>query len=193
MGQFGRDLHLYGVVADLTLPLPVSPSVVARAADGDVDAFETIVGVYHDDMARIAYLITRDVELTQDAVQAAWPIAWRGLRGLREPQRLRQWLMAIAANEARQMMRRQRRHPVTELREVDAGSSDGDPGTRAGQIDLRAALARLSPEERSLLALRYVAGFDAMEIARTVGLSASGVRSRLSRLVAHLRTELIDG
>ena len=50
----------------------------------------------------------------------------------------------------------------------------------------------LSAEDRALLALRYVAGFDATEIGRALGMSASGVRSRLSRLVARLRTELED-
>jgi RNA polymerase sigma factor (sigma-70 family) len=180
------------MVADLTLPLPVPASVVARAAAGDVDALATIVGTHHDDMARIAYLITRDGDLAQDAVQAAWPIAWRRLGGLREPERLRQWLMAIAANEARQLLRRQRRHAVTEITAADVGSSHADPGGQTGLIDLRAAMARLSPDERTLLSLRYMAGLDAGEIGRALGLSSSGVRSRLSRLIAHLRTELDD-
>lgn len=179
-------------MADLTLPLTVPASVVARAAAGDVDALATIVGAHHDDMARIAYLITRDGDLAQDVVQAAWPIAWRKLGGLREPERLRQWLMAIAANEARQLLRRQRRHVITEIAAVDEGSSHADPGAQAGRIDLRAALARLSPDERALLSLRYVAGLDAREIGHALGLSSSGVRSRLSRLIAHLRTELDD-
>jgi RNA polymerase sigma-70 factor (ECF subfamily) len=180
------------VVADLALSVPVPAAVVAQAADGDVDALATIVGTHHDDMARIAYLITRDIDLAQDAVQAAWPVAWRKLGGLREPDRLRAWLMAITANEARQLVRRQRRHVITEIAVADIGTSQTDPGAQPGRIDLRTALARLSPDERALLSLRYVAGLDAGEIGRGLGLSSSGVRSRLSRLIAHLRTELDD-
>lgn len=179
-------------MAELTLSVPVPRSVVARAAAGDVDALATIVGAHHDDMARISYLITRDGDLAQDAVQSAWPIAWRKLASLREPERLRPWLMAIAANEARQLVRRQRRDVITEITTADVGSSVADPDVHAALIDLRTALARLSPDERALLSLRYVAGLDAGEIGRTLGLSSSGVRSRLSRLVAHLRTELAD-
>jgi RNA polymerase sigma-B factor len=100
--------------------------------------------------------------------------------------------MAIAANEARQLVRRQRRQQITDIAARDVGSSDADPDAQAGRLDLRDALARLSPDERSLLALRYVAGFDATEIGAMMGLSASGVRSRLSRLVAQLRRELTD-
>ncbi len=52
---------------------------------------------------------------------------------------------------------------------------------------------RLLPaEDRTLLALRYVAGFDATEIGAAIGMSASGVRSRLSRLLDRLRMEVGD-
>lgn len=192
MGHFGACQHLYGVVADLTLHLPVPATVVARAAAGDVDALATIVAAHHDDMARIAYLITRDGDLAQDAAQAAWPLAWRKLGSLKDPERLRPWLMAVAANEARQLMRRQRRHVVAEIAAADVGSSHADPGGQADRIDLQAAMARLNADERALLSLRYVAGLDAGEIGRTLGLSSSGVRSRLSRLIAQLRMELDD-
>ena len=53
------------MVADLALPFLVPAAVVASAAAGDVDALATIVGTHHDDMARIAYLITRDGDLAQ--------------------------------------------------------------------------------------------------------------------------------
>lgn len=100
--------------------------------------------------------------------------------------------MSVAANEARQMVRRQRRHPVVEIELADVGSRQGDPASRAAVADLAIALRRLSPEDRALLALRHVAGFDATEIARALGMSPSGVRSRLARLLARLREELED-
>jgi RNA polymerase sigma factor (sigma-70 family) len=180
------------VVAELTLPNPIPASLVTQAASGDVDALAAIVGAHHDDMARIAYVITRDVDLAQDAVQGAWPVAWRRLGALRDPDRLRPWLMAIAANEARQLVRHRRRRRVIENPITEIGSGRDDPASRDASIDLRRALAQLSPEDRALLGLRYVAGLDAGEIGSTLGLSSSGVRSRLSRLVARLRTELGD-
>ena len=56
-----------------------------------------------------------------------------------------------------------------------------------------AAMARLDPDDRALLALRYVAGFDSNELASAIGLSASGIRSRLERLLKRLREELDRG
>jgi RNA polymerase sigma factor (sigma-70 family) len=180
------------MVGELTVPSGVAATMVAQAAAGDVDALAGIVGLHHDDMARICYVICGDQDLAQDAVQAAWPIAWRKLRSLRDPARLRPWLMAIAANEARQMLRRQRRHTVVEIEVADIGTDRFDPAARSGFADLAAALKKLAPEDRALLALRHVAGYDATEIGREMGISPSGVRSRLARLTARLRTELTD-
>jgi RNA polymerase sigma-70 factor (ECF subfamily) len=180
------------MATELTVPGGIAAITVADAAAGDADALARIVGAHHDDMARICFVICGDPDLAQDAVQAAWPIAWRKLGSLRDPAALRPWLMSVAANEARQMVRRQARHPVVEIEVADLGSRHGDPADDPALADLTTALRRLSPEDRALLALRHVAGFDATEIGRALGMSPSGVRSRLARLIARLRTELDD-
>jgi RNA polymerase sigma factor (sigma-70 family) len=165
-------------------------AVIAEAARGDETAFARIVAAHHDDMVRVCQVITRDSDSANDAVQEAWAIAWRELPRLREPHRLRSWLIAIAANEARQAMRRQRRQVVTEL--PAEGPRDDKEGSRVwtGRIDLRNALAGLSVDDRELLALRYVAGLDSTELSQLTGLSPSGTRARLQRLLAQLRDEL---
>jgi RNA polymerase sigma factor (sigma-70 family) len=167
-------------------------STVAHAVAGDELAFARIVNDHHQDMLRVAYVICRDPDLAQDAVQQAWSIAWRQLAKLREPDRLRSWLVAIAANEARQLMRRSRRREVVELNLHEPGGGMGDTGSWAQGLDLRNALTRLSPDDRALLALRYVAGLDSFELSRITGLSPSGTRARLARLLAALRQELYD-
>ena len=62
--------------------------------------------------------------------------------------------------------------------------------TSADRLDLRGALIRLEPAERGLLAMRYLAGLSAEEIGTATGLTASGARTRLSRLIARLREDL---
>jgi RNA polymerase sigma factor (sigma-70 family) len=165
---------------------------VALAAAGDEVAFARIVQAHHDDMTRVCFVICGDVDIADEAVQAAWPIAWRKLGSLRDPSRLRPWLVSIAANEARLLIRRRRRRTVIELAMADAATSAIDPAGRDADIDLTNALARLDPDDRALLALRYVAGFDSTELALAIGRSPSGTRARLARLLARLRTELID-
>jgi RNA polymerase sigma factor (sigma-70 family) len=100
--------------------------------------------------------------------------------------------VSIAANEARQLVRRRRRRVVVELAVAGASTPDVDPAGRVADLDLANALAALDPDDRALLALRYVAGFDATELAKAIGRSPSGTRARLARLLDRLRTELRD-
>ena len=88
---------------------------VERAAQGDELAFARIVARHHADMARIAFAITGERSLAEDAVQSAWVIAWRKIGSIRQPERVRPWLMSVAVNEARQIVRRRRRFSVTEI------------------------------------------------------------------------------
>ena len=168
-------------------------TLIARAAGGEETAFARIVAAHHDDMTRVCYVIAGDLDIADEAVQAAWAIAWRKLPTLREADRLRPWLVSVAVNETRQLLRRHRRRSVVELSVADTTATHGpDPAGRTADIDLANALARLDPADRTLLALRYVAGFDSRELARATGLSPSGTRARLARLLDRLRTELRD-
>ena len=167
-------------------------ALVALAGAGDETAFARIIQAHHDDMTRVCFVICGDLDVADEAVQAAWPIAWHKLGSLRDPGRLRSWLVSIAANEARQLVRRRRRRTVVELAMAGSTSSGLDPAGQVGDLDLANALARLDPDDRALLALRYVAGFDSTELARATGRSPSGTRARLARLLDRLRTELSD-
>jgi len=68
-----------------------------------------------------------------------------------------------------------------------------DPADDINVVDLEHALRSLGADDRRLLALRFAGGLDSNEISQHLGLSASGVRSRLSRLIDRLRSELETG
>jgi RNA polymerase sigma-70 factor (ECF subfamily) len=172
----------------------IGSELVALAARGDDAAFTRIVAAHHLDMLKVCLAVCGDATVAEEAVQAAWSLAWRRLPSLRDPDRLRPWLVSIAANQARDALRRRRRQPVVELSVADADvdGSPGDPAGRSGDIDLRNAMARLDPKDRALVALRYVAGLDSSELGRALGMSASGTRARLARILSRLRTELGD-
>lgn len=178
-------MAVVGAIRDETLE-----PFVALAASGDEVAFARIVETYHRDMRRVAYVTCGDVQMAEDAVAEAWSIAWRKLGTLRDPTRLRPWLMSVAANEARQLVRRQHRQSV---HEIPIESSTGLVGPDSeSDLDLGRALERMSAEDRALLSLRYVAGLNSSELARATGRSASGTRVRLGRLLERLRRELAD-
>ena len=167
-------------------------STVALAGAGDEAAFAQLVATYHADMARVAFAACGDRQLAEDAVQSAWLVAWRKLHSLRDPDRVRPWLLSVTVNEARQIVR-QRRGPVIEIDVEAPGDARRDPSAGIERLDLRRALAHLSPDERALVALHYAIDLSSEELGAAVGTSPSAARMRLSRIVDRLRKELRDG
>ena len=177
-------------------------AMVARAADGDEVAFARIVAAHHDDMARVAYVMCGEVDLAQEAVQSAWTKAWSRLDSIRDTDRLKPWLVSIAANEAKQLVRSRSRRRVREIPMPDS-PADGreqllsnrpgaDPADRVLDLDLAAALETLDDTDRTLVALRYAAGLTSEEIGRLIGMTGGGVRVKIARLLERLRRELHD-
>ncbi len=171
--------------------------LVRAAVTGDEAAFTELVARYHRDLLRVAYVVCRDRALAEDAAQAAWSAAWRRMGDIRDPELVRGWLVTVAANEARRIMRA-RRHGVIEISVADPaleatvdvradGLADG-----ISRADLRRALAGLEPTDRALIALRFIGELSSEEIGAALGLSPSGARGRLSRLLLRLRGDLHD-
>jgi RNA polymerase sigma factor (sigma-70 family) len=162
--------------------------LAARAAEGDTDAFAEIVEMYDAHLRRVCYLVSGDVDVADDAVQAAWEKALRQLRTLKRPEALRAWLSTIAVNEVRQAMRRIRVRRLFRLERLVPAATETPP---EAVLDLRRALARIPVRDRQLLALRYVAGLPIADISDALGEKASTTRSRLSRIQSRLREELV--
>jgi RNA polymerase sigma-70 factor (ECF subfamily) len=105
------------------------------------------------------------------------------------------WLLSIAHNAHLDGLRRETRTTVTDPAELervqDAGG--GDPGVDVGlRIDLKAALALLSPEQREPLLLVCVEQLSYAEVASVMGIPVGTVMSRVCRARAALR-RFLDG
>ena len=164
---------------------------VEAAVGGDELAFARLVAAHHAEMMRICLVVARDPVIAEEAVQSAWAIAWRKLGTVRQVERVRAWLISVAVNEARGLLRRRGRRARHEV-SVDPSLQPGgiDPATGIDHLDMQAALEHLDPDDRALLALRYVAGFDSSELSSAIGISPAGTRTRLKRILDRLRQEL---
>ncbi len=134
-------------MTSLTLERTTIATTVERAAAGDEVAFARIVAAYHLDLVRVAYVICGDEGLAEDAAQSAWWIAWKKLPSLRDPDRLKPWLVAVAANEARKQLKRQHRQPVTEIELVTTADAafGSDPAHGIGYVRVRVLGAARTP------------------------------------------------
>ena len=154
----------------------------------DEDQLTALVSQYDAELIRYCYVVSGNRDIAQDAVQNAWKRLWTH-PPLRDPSKIRSWLMRVAGNEARQILRAGRRDRRLEELSMDNASQLAHPEPEDG-LDLGQVLSRLSVDERQLLALRYLIGFDSNEIGAMLGLSPEGARSRLHRLVQRLRREM---
>ena len=118
-------------------------TTVELAGAGDEVAFARLVASYQLDLVRVAFVVTGDEDLAEEAADAAWWIAWRKLPGLRDPSRVRSWLVAVAANEARKIVGRRHRRSLVELHLADPDAAD-DSDWDIDRLDLANALGRLA-------------------------------------------------
>ena len=192
--QTADPKHVYGMGAMSQTAGRQDADLIASAAAGDEFAFRRLIVTHHEDMRRVCAYVAGDLTIAEEATEAAWVIAWKRLRDVREPSHLRPWLMRVAANEAKQLLRKRRTRAKFEVATDASGEPGGrDPASGLSGIDLREAMSRLDPDDRVLLAMRFIAGFDSNELAAATGISPSGTRSRIERLLRRLREDLRDG
>lgn len=145
------------------------------------DEFADFVRPHWDIMAALARRLAPN-EAGDDVLQEALSAAWRK-RDQFDPDRgtARNWLMAIVADQAYKGRRRLR--PTVDL--VDGPTLDRDAGV---DVDLRAALRRLTERQRSAVVLHYYLDVAVADVAGVLGCSAGTVKSTL----ADARTKLRD-
>jgi RNA polymerase sigma-70 factor (ECF subfamily) len=80
-------------------------SLVERASQGDIDAFEELVRSHMASVYRLSVAILGSEHDAADATQEAFVAAWRGLGRLRDPDRFDAWLKRININACREVLR----------------------------------------------------------------------------------------
>ena len=175
--------------------------LVARALEGDLDAFNQLVEAYQDLCHSLVARLVPDPDQASDAVQEAFFSAYRNLRSYRGPS-FRGWLTRIAVNAAMDLQRARKRRPVSPYPELEDESwqppagpeTDPEVITAASERGraLAAALAAIGSDQRAAIILFDVEGYDYAEIARLTGVSLGTVKSRIHRGRLALRALLAD-
>ncbi len=130
-------------------------------------------------MYRLSLAILGDEMDAADALQDAFVGAWRHLPTLREADRFEAWLERIVVNTCRMSLRARSRRRVREkpLEDLGPTTSSGAGSGDAGL--LRAAIERLSADQRAILALHYFEDRPLTEIAEVLSIPVGTAKSRL--------------
>jgi RNA polymerase sigma factor (sigma-70 family) len=169
--------------------------LVARARDGDREAFAGLVELHRHVAFRAAYFVTGSAAEAEDAAQEGFVKAWRALGRFRPGAPFRPWLLRIVANEARNRRRAAGRRTAVALRAAEiapgpAGSPEADLLAAEQRAELLTAVAALSESDRLVIACRYFLELGEEETAGVLACRRGTVKSRTSRALARLREQL---
>src|SRR5215510_4500175 len=160
-------------------------TAVARARDGDIEAFRSLVEEHSSYLFGVVYRMTRNPEDARDVVQDTWLKAHAQLGRFEARANVRTWLTRIAINCAIDHLRVARRRepaydPATLEQEPTSGwieTTDAEPDRQvlAGEVGERVdqTLVRLTTLERAAFVLRHIEGMSIYEIGVALGLNTS--------------------
>jgi RNA polymerase sigma factor (sigma-70 family) len=164
-------------------------SVVARAREGDADAFAVIVHRFQDMAVGYSYSMLHDFQLAEDAAQEAFFEAYRTLPKLREPAAFAGWFRRIVFKQCDRITRRQAVVTVP-LDTAAEPIQPRDEEERKAQVV--EAMRHLPEHERSTMTLFYIGGYSMEEVATFLEVPVSTIKGRLHSARERLRAILVD-
>ncbi len=157
---------------------------ITKSRSGDQSAFAWIVKEYKHMAYTVAMRVLRHREEAEEVTQDAFVKAYQNLAGYQGGSKFSTWLFSITYRTAISKLRA-RRAATSDLENVpetfaaSVDSSNGEVGDRRAALEH--ALARLSPEDASVVSLFYLHEQNVEEIVTATGLSASNVKVKLHR------------
>ena len=162
--------------------------LLARIAEGDLEAFHTFYGRYAGRVLAYVRQLGRNREGAEDVVQEVFVAVWRRAASFR-PDRgdAAGWLYTITRNKLVDLWRRQGdAAALCELAEA------ADPEQERGELRLtmHQALARVAPETRRAIEMAYFGGLTYEETAQRLEVPLGTLKSRIRSGLKTLRTVL---
>ena len=176
----------------------VEESLIERARDGDLDAFNELILTYQNLAYSIAYRMLQESESAADAVQESLIKAFRSLHTFRGGN-FRAWLSRIVTNTCYDTLRSWQRKPTDSLDDLPVEADYSlqlldhaeSPHQHAERNELNslieAGIRALHPDQRMVVVLCDVHGYSYEEISEITGVAMGTVKSRLSRARIKLR------
>jgi RNA polymerase sigma factor (sigma-70 family) len=166
-------------------PRDTDADLVRGSVAGDRTAFAQIYDRYADRLHDYCVRMLRDRDGAADCVQEAFCVAATRLPQLRDPEKLRPWLYAIARNEALARLRERRREtPFDELPDIE--SHDATPDNVAARAELADLIAKatggLSDRDRVVFDLAFHHGLSGTELADVLEISHTNANKIVLRL-----------
>ena len=180
------------MVGDSRLASPTDEELVQRVRKGDEQAMNLLVDRHHGVVFRTCAAILSDEDLAADASQNSFLKAFRAIERFRGEAAFRTWLLAIAGNEARGLLRKVKRRREDRLEDLDVLPAVGnDPSvevTLRSEVErVREVLADLPERQRLSVTLRIFEGLSFREIGDSIDSTEGSARVNYHHGIQRLR------
>jgi len=170
---------------------------VERCLAGEAEAFHGLVERYGDALYRLVYRFLGNHHDALEMSQEAFARAWEKLATFDRSRSFRVWLLSVAANLSRDLLRKRGRRGLVHSNDLLRGATGGEsPQTDASEREeherLRAAVSRLPDDKRLVVILRYFEGLSLAEMEEIVDVPRNTLKVRLHRARKDLLRDL-DG
>ena len=171
---------------------------IARAAKGDANAFETLMGAYEKKIYALCLRMMGNPHDGEDAAQEAMLRIWRTIGQYRFESAFSTWVYRVTASCCMDAIRKRQRHEQPSLEEMGEASgfdpADGGetPQEQTERKETRSAIQQaIVPEVmREVFLLRDVHGLSVEETAQALQIAQGTVKSRLARAREKIAAEL---
>lgn len=182
-----------------TLDVDAVRTLVTEAQQGSRRAADRLVREHDGWVRSVIYGVTGRPDLVEDIAQQVWAQVWERLPSLKEPERLRSWLYAVARNaaiDAGQARKRRQAHALDGIAEAVRDDRAANPAWAAASDEMHRAILRsveaLPALYREPFVLRHLEDWTYQEIGELLGLPLETVETRLVRARRLLR-EMLRG
>ena len=180
------------MVEDSRLESPTDEELVQRVREGDQRAMNLLVDRHHSVVFRSCAAILSDEDLAADASQNSFLKAFRAVDRFRGDAAFRTWLLAIAGNEARGLLRKVKQRREDALEDVDTLPAQGnDPSAevihRSEVARVRSVLAKLPEKQKLSVSLRILEGLSFREIGEIIDSTEGSARVNYHHGIRRLR------
>jgi RNA polymerase sigma factor (sigma-70 family) len=166
--------------------------LVLRCQEGGRAACDLLVRRWQRRLWHYARRLTGDSDAAWDVTQETWLAILRQIRKLSDPAWFAAWAYRIVRNKCADRARKASRRRKLAEALAERQRADDDPPRKAPGDNVAQALQRLPADRQELLALKYGADLNIIEIALVLGIPAGTVKSRLHTAREQLR-KILEG
>jgi len=175
------------------MKLPKRGERILSNSSINLDVFEILAKQNYKKVYQSVYYYTNDKYISEDSVQQAFMIAYKNLNQLKSKDKFAAWVISIAINEAKRLLKYNNNAKITTITEshlnkLSNGKEENDIEIKE---DINNLLNQLNHKETEILVLKYHADLTLPQIAKLLGISLSNAKVRLHRAKEKFRN-LID-